>query len=67
MWFWDSNSFWIDDVTPCVTYGLRGVVHSSIEISSERPDVHSGVEGGAIVEPMVDMWVYAQFFMIQLN
>ncbi|CEL62689.1 putative di-and tripeptidase DUG2 OS=Saccharomyces cerevisiae (strain ATCC 204508 / S288c) GN=DUG2 PE=1 SV=1 [Rhizoctonia solani AG-1 IB] len=50
-----SNSFWIDDVTPCVTYGLRGVVHSSIEISSERPDVHSGVEGGAIVEPMVDM------------
>ncbi|KAF8746635.1 Zn-dependent exopeptidase, partial [Rhizoctonia solani] len=50
-----SNSFWIDDVTPCVTYGLRGVVHSSIEISSERPDVHSGVEGGAIVEPMIDM------------
>ncbi|CAE6432865.1 unnamed protein product [Rhizoctonia solani] len=50
-----SNSYWIDDVTPCITYGLRGVVHSSIEISSERPDVHSGVEGGAIVEPMIDM------------
>lgn len=38
-----------------MTYGLRGVVHSSIEISSEHPDVHSGVEGGAIVEPMIDM------------
>ncbi|KAF8607063.1 Zn-dependent exopeptidase [Ceratobasidium sp. AG-I] len=50
-----SNSFWIDDVTPCITYGLRGVVHSSIEISSEHPDLHSGVEGGAIVEPMIDM------------
>ncbi|KAG8723573.1 hypothetical protein FRC12_024467, partial [Ceratobasidium sp. 428] len=50
-----SNSYWIDDATPCITYGLRGVVHSSIEISSERPDLHSGVDGGAIVEPMIDM------------
>ncbi|QRV92322.1 Gly-Xaa carboxypeptidase [Ceratobasidium sp. AG-Ba] len=50
-----SNSYWIDDTTPCITYGLRGVVHSSIEIASDHPDLHSGVEGGAIVEPMIDM------------
>src|SRR5271155_4467811 len=40
---------------PCVTYGLRGVIHASVEISSERPDSHSGVEGGSIQEPMSDL------------
>ncbi|KAG8950299.1 hypothetical protein FRC03_012908 [Tulasnella sp. 419] len=50
-----SNSYWIDDVSPCITYGLRGVVHATIEINSGRPDVHSGVEGGGSTEPMIDM------------
>ncbi|EPQ54686.1 glutathione degradosome [Gloeophyllum trabeum ATCC 11539] len=50
-----SNSTWITEDPPCITYGLRGVVRCSIEISSKRPDVHSGVEGGAVVEPMFDM------------
>ncbi|KZT19994.1 glutathione degradosome [Neolentinus lepideus HHB14362 ss-1] len=50
-----SNSTWITEDPPCITYGLRGVVRCSIEISSKSPDVHSGVEGGAVVEPMLDM------------
>ncbi|KAF8158262.1 hypothetical protein B0H34DRAFT_657084 [Crassisporium funariophilum] len=50
-----SNSTWIADDTPCITYGLRGVVHCALEISSDRPDLHSGIEGGAVAEPMVDM------------
>ncbi|KAF8635795.1 hypothetical protein AX15_000002 [Amanita polypyramis BW_CC] len=50
-----SNSTWITDDRPCITYGLRGVVHCSLEISSNLPDLHSGVEGGAIEEPMSDM------------
>ncbi|KAF9778662.1 Zn-dependent exopeptidase [Thelephora terrestris] len=50
-----SNSTWIDETTPCITYGLRGVVHCSIEIFNDRPDLHSGVEGGATPEPMIDM------------
>ncbi|KAF9568808.1 glutathione degradosome [Agrocybe pediades] len=50
-----SNSTWIADDRPCITYGLRGVVHCSVEISSDRPDLHSGIEGGAVAEPMVDM------------
>ncbi|KAH7913441.1 glutathione degradosome, partial [Hygrophoropsis aurantiaca] len=61
-----SNSTWITDYPPCITYGLRGVVHSTIEacqfhkeitmqISSGAPDLHSGVEGGAASEPMLDM------------
>ncbi|KAJ7242825.1 hypothetical protein B0H12DRAFT_839440 [Mycena haematopus] len=50
-----SNSTWIAEDTPCITYGLRGVVHCSLEISSSLPDLHSGIEGGAVVEPLLDM------------
>ena len=27
-----SNSYWIEETRPCITYGLRGVVHVSIEV-----------------------------------
>lgn len=27
-----SNSYWIDDNTPCITYGLRGLVQASLEV-----------------------------------
>lgn len=50
-----SNSTWITEYPPCITYGLRGVVHATVAISSGAPDQHSGVEGGAVVEPMLDM------------
>ncbi|KAK7021218.1 beta-Ala-His dipeptidase [Favolaschia claudopus] len=50
-----SNSTWIAEDIPCITYGLRGVVHCSLEISSSLPDLHSGIEGGAVVEPLLDM------------
>ncbi|KAG9017933.1 hypothetical protein FRB90_000115 [Tulasnella sp. 427] len=50
-----SNSYWIDDARPCITYGLRGVIHATIEVHGEGPDVHSGVDGGAHIEPMMDM------------
>ncbi|CED83759.1 Metalloexopeptidases [Phaffia rhodozyma] len=50
-----SNSSWIDEVNPCILYGLRGVVHVSIQITSDKADQHSGVEGGAGNEPMLDM------------
>ncbi|KAF5381886.1 hypothetical protein D9757_007553 [Collybiopsis confluens] len=50
-----SNSTWISEDTPCITYGLRGVVHCSIEICNKLPDLHSGVDGGGVAEPMKDM------------
>ncbi|KAH7885115.1 hypothetical protein F5I97DRAFT_1810763 [Phlebopus sp. FC_14] len=50
-----SNSTWITEYPPCITYGLRGVVHATVELSSGAPDQHSGIEGGAAAEPMVDM------------
>ncbi|KAJ3769643.1 hypothetical protein FB446DRAFT_747087 [Lentinula raphanica] len=50
-----SNSTWISEDTPCITYGLRGVIHCSIEICNKHPDLHSGVDGGGVAEPMKDM------------
>lgn len=50
-----SNSYWLDEETPCLTVGLRGVVRATVSVGSGERDVHSGVEGGAIREPMVDM------------
>ncbi|EJU03191.1 glutathione degradosome [Dacryopinax primogenitus] len=50
-----SNSYWIGEDTPCLTYGLRGVIHAALEIGNDQPDLHSGVDGGAVREPMVDM------------
>ncbi|KAG6845113.1 hypothetical protein H0H87_000540 [Tephrocybe sp. NHM501043] len=50
-----SNSTWIGEDRPCITYGLRGVVHCALEITSGHPDLHSGIEGGAVAEPMFDM------------
>ncbi|KAK9764746.1 hypothetical protein K7432_007509 [Basidiobolus ranarum] len=50
-----SNSYWLGDDVPCLTYGLRGVIHATIEIRNNQPDSHSGVDGGAVSEPMVQM------------
>jgi di- and tripeptidase len=51
-----SNSYWIDDDTPCLTYGLRGVIHAQVEVGRPDPkDLHSGVDGGATDEPLNDL------------
>ena len=34
---------------------MRGVLHATLEISSGISDAHSGVDGGAVAEPMFDM------------
>jgi len=54
-WIFLSNSYWLDDDVPCLTYGLRGVIHATVEVSSGKPDTHSGVKGGSIQEPMMDL------------
>lgn len=53
-----SNSYWLDDHIPCLTYGMRGVIHASITISSGFPDRHSGVHGKSTVhEPLKDLTI----------
>lgn len=51
-----ANSYWLDDETPCLTYGLRGVLHATVCVDSVYPDLHSGVDGSYMVdEPLSDL------------
>ncbi|KAI7891619.1 uncharacterized protein EV154DRAFT_420013 [Mucor mucedo] len=50
-----SNSYWLGEDVPCITYGLRGVIHATVSISNKRADLHSGIEGGAVSEPLIDL------------
>ncbi|PKS11366.1 hypothetical protein jhhlp_003128 [Lomentospora prolificans] len=51
-----SNSYWLDDEVPCLTYGLRGVLHATICVDCNLPDRHSGVDGSCLKnEPLSDL------------
>ncbi|ETI28622.1 hypothetical protein G647_01073 [Cladophialophora carrionii CBS 160.54] len=53
-----SNSYWLDDHIPCLTFGMRGVIHASITVSSNKPDLHSGMDGKSVQhEPLKDLAV----------
>lgn len=55
-WILLANSYWLDDDIPCLTYGLRGVVHATVQVESDRPNLHSGVDGSQrINEAMKDL------------
>ncbi|KAH3666995.1 hypothetical protein WICMUC_005342 [Wickerhamomyces mucosus] len=54
-WILLSNSYWLDESTPCLNYGLRGVISANVEVSSDNPDRHSGVDGGVSREPTIDL------------
>lgn len=46
-WILLANSYWLDDRVPCLTYGLRGVIHATVAVESSYPDLHSGVDGSS--------------------
>lgn len=54
-WIMLSNSYWLGDDIPCLNYGLRGVLNASVVVQSEKPDRHSGVDGGVSREPIMDL------------
>ena len=57
-WILLANSYWLNDEIPCLTYGLRGVIRLKVEVSSERPDLHSGVDGSQLIsEALKDLVV----------
>ena len=49
-WILLANSYWLNDDFPCLTYGLRGVIHASVDVDSEHPDLHSGVDGSHLMD-----------------
>ncbi|EGS19558.1 glutamate carboxypeptidase-like protein [Thermochaetoides thermophila DSM 1495] len=50
-----SDNYWLGTERPCLTYGLRGCNYYNIEISGPGADLHSGVFGGTVEEPMTDL------------
>ena len=52
-----ANSYWLDDEVPCLTYGLRGVLHATVEVRApQAADRHSGVDGSFLLdEPLADL------------
>lgn len=50
-----SRVDWLGRNRPCLTYGLRGMSYFTIEISGPSRDLHSGLYGGAVHEPMTDL------------
>jgi di- and tripeptidase len=51
-----ANSYWLDDHIPCLTYGMRGVIHVSMTVASGKPDRHSGMDGKSSAhEPLKDL------------
>lgn len=49
-WILLANTYWLDDDFPCLTYGLRGVIHAKVQVESDRPDLHSGVDGSHLID-----------------
>ena len=60
-WFVDpkliiiSNSQWIGDRLPCLTYGMRGMICLIVRVDGAGRDLHSGNDGGVFNEPMADL------------
>lgn len=50
-----SDNYWLGTSKPCLTYGLRGIVYFSITISGPKHELHSGLFGGTVYEPMTDL------------
>ncbi|VIO87242.1 Uncharacterized protein BM_BM7073 [Brugia malayi] len=50
-----SDSYWLGKTKPCISYDLR-------------PDLHSGIFGGSVYEPMADLvWVISQLTDVEGN
>ncbi|RDB17221.1 Cys-Gly metallodipeptidase dug1 [Hypsizygus marmoreus] len=60
-WFKDvdcvciSDNYWLNTRTPALTYGLRGLTYIKATVSGPARDLHSGVFGRTVHEPMTDL------------
>lgn len=50
-----SDNYWLGKKTPCITYGLRGIIYFFAEVTCAKQDLHSGVFGGSVHEAMIDL------------
>jgi acetylornithine deacetylase/succinyl-diaminopimelate desuccinylase-like protein len=47
-----SDTSVIDNETPSLTVGLRGLAYMEVEVTGPNRDLHSGVYGGAVANPI---------------
>ena len=47
-----SDTGMINPETPCVTVGLRGLAYMEVEVTGPNKDLHSGLFGGAVANPI---------------
>lgn len=50
-----SDNYWLGTKKPVLTYGLRGCNYYQISVKGPGADLHSGIFGGVIHEPMTDL------------
>ncbi|KAI0305354.1 CNDP dipeptidase [Multifurca ochricompacta] len=50
-----SDNYWLNTRTPVLTYGLRGISYYKVIVSGPARDLHSGVFGRTVHEPMTDL------------
>ncbi|KAF5348077.1 hypothetical protein D9758_010046 [Tetrapyrgos nigripes] len=50
-----SDNYWLNTRTPVLTYGLRGLSYYKINVEGPARDLHSGVFGRMVHEPMTDL------------
>lgn len=51
-----SDNYWLGTKKPCLTHGLRGITYFHLKIAGPGADLHSGVFGGVVHEPMTDLF-----------
>lgn len=47
-----SDTAMIDNETPSITMGLRGLSYMEVEVTGPNRDLHSGIYGGAVANPI---------------
>ncbi|MCB0831931.1 MAG: dipeptidase, partial [Bacteroidetes bacterium] len=50
-----SDTSFFDDEKPSIAYGLRGLCYMEIELTGPNKDLHSGVYGGAVANPVNEL------------
>lgn len=50
-----SDNYWLGTSKPVLTYGLRGCNYYQVAVKGPGADLHSGIFGGIIAEPMTDL------------
>ncbi|QPG74085.1 hypothetical protein FOA43_001406 [Brettanomyces nanus] len=49
------DNYWLGTKKPVLTYGLRGVNYYQMTVEGPAADLHSGIFGGIVYEPMTDL------------